>query len=170
MIEYIQNLNRSAFTWAQHSSFSTKKLQTFCGPSFCGPGFSISNRFIFTIKKLLEQLSPTAECLRGSYFCESDFKNNFTIRRQPDYYVKAIAACENENSYLTSSNSTSDMDYAKTGFEKSILSWFRLWTTESDLVRKWTKPVTAPIRFENDTYLDKCNDIECDSRPRWQSN
>ena len=136
--------------------------------------FSISNRFILICKKLLEQLSPTAECLRGSYFCESDFKNNFTIRRQPVYYVEAIAACENENSYLTSSNSTSDMDYAKTGFEKSTLSWFRVRPSKSDglsdLVRKWTKPVTAPIRFENDTYLDKCNDIECDSRPRWQSN
>ena len=55
-------------------------------------------------------------CNRASYFCESDYKNNFSIRREPSFFREAVAICRNESSFLTSSKSVSEINYAKKGF------------------------------------------------------
>ena len=64
---------------------------------------------------ILDNTKNDAICNRASYFCESDIQNNFTIRRQPSFFCEAVANCTIENSFLTSSKSVSEIDYAKHG-------------------------------------------------------
>ena len=148
------------------------------------------NSLILIFNLLSEKSATTAECLRGSYFCESDFRNNFSIRREPDFYNEAVAACKNENSYLTSSNSASVMDYAKTGFNSFHRQKnFNLRTTSLPTSFKENSQfgakvvnyilsriffyiqrnqIAASVRLENYTDMDKRNDTKFDSCQRWR--
>ena len=96
MLEYVRNLNSSVFDWVQHSPFDSDFLPMFCA---------------------LNETKFDSVCDRGSYFCESDIQNNFTIRRQPSFYLDAIATCNNVSSVLSSSNSASEIQYAKNGLK-----------------------------------------------------
>ena len=56
-------------------------------------------------------------CGIASYFCTSDIRNNFTIRRQPTYYYQAVENCYKENSSLISSKTASDIALAEESFK-----------------------------------------------------
>ena len=70
---------------------------------------------VSTVFCIISENMYVVECNRASYFCESDIRNNFTIRRQPSFFCEAVANCTIENSFLTSSKSVSEIHYAKNG-------------------------------------------------------
>ena len=114
-----RNYPNGFFDWLQHSPFDSKFLQFFCKSSKKFKNEKNQNQYQrFLI--ILDNTKNDAICNRASYFCESDIQNNFTIRRQPSFFCEAVANCTIENSFLTSSKSVSEINYAKNGFSGGL--------------------------------------------------
>ena len=111
VIDLISNSTNDFFGWVQHTPYDSKFLQAFCKSS---KNFINGNNIKIVL--ILDHTKFCPICNQASYFCESDFENNFAIRRQPTFFLEAVANCRNESSFLTSSKSVSEINYAKKGF------------------------------------------------------
>ena len=111
------------FQWIQHRPHQLSFLRKFCDVEGFG-GFVISNNKEYSFLHSDQNQTHYYESICGiaSYFCTSDIRNNFTIRRQPTYYFEAVDNCKKDNSSLISSKSASDIALAKEGFKKNSFS------------------------------------------------